>query len=35
MPIEEVDNEVTRAMSRWNSVSSKTLKKYVALVERE
>ncbi|ETK94928.1 hypothetical protein L915_02106, partial [Phytophthora nicotianae] len=33
--IEEVDNEVTRAMSRWNPVSSKTLKKYMALVERE
>ncbi|GMF41594.1 unnamed protein product [Phytophthora fragariaefolia] len=31
MPIEEVDNKLTRDMSRWSSVSSRTLKKYMVL----
>ncbi|GMF63056.1 unnamed protein product [Phytophthora fragariaefolia] len=34
MPIEEVDNKLTRNMSRWSSVSSRTLKKYMVLAGR-
>ncbi|KAK1945571.1 hypothetical protein P3T76_002619 [Phytophthora citrophthora] len=33
--LEEMDNKLTREMSRWTSVSSQTLKKYMALVERK
>ncbi|KAK1938966.1 hypothetical protein P3T76_009041 [Phytophthora citrophthora] len=33
--LEEVDNKLTRKMSRWASVSSQTLKKYMALMERK
>ena len=35
MPLEEVDNELTRSMSKWDSDSSKTLKKYMQLVVRK
>ncbi|GMF51859.1 unnamed protein product [Phytophthora fragariaefolia] len=35
MPIEEVDNKLTRDMSRWSSVSSRTLKQYMVQVERK
>ncbi|KAG1709575.1 hypothetical protein DVH05_020225 [Phytophthora capsici] len=35
MALEEGDNKLIREMSRWASVSSQTLKKYMALVERK
>ncbi|GMF44301.1 unnamed protein product [Phytophthora fragariaefolia] len=35
MPSKEVDNKLTRDMSRWSSVSSRTLKQYMVLVERK
>ncbi|ETN19999.1 hypothetical protein PPTG_03099 [Phytophthora nicotianae INRA-310] len=34
LPLSEVDNETTRFMSRWDSISSRALKKFMAEVER-